>query len=498
MSRALHHRHSHQVNHHDLQQTHRCRRAVQISAAVAEVPAAEKSPSQADYEFSQETLSGSRKRITVTAPPKLCQKAWNKMIKVARKEVKAPGFRDMKSVSESVLMPYLGGQLGAKAAAVEELIKFLPEEIKELTADAISDSVRPDNLTDEMVMAFDVTKPFTYQIVYDVEPILKWKQPYKGMKVEVRATGDDSTARAKVEQELLRVRKKKGGLTVVQGRGLQIGDSAVVDFDAKRSDTGQEFQGSKRRKTTLDTDSADMQFLPGVSEAMVGMKVGETRDIQLVLPDDFEPAGLRGVDVTCTVRVTELFQYELAELNDDLAEEVAPGSGGAEGLQAQLFRMQQDKTTQDNIEAVDEAIMEAVVDLVQCEVPHSMVADMGKQEYQSRLLNAQARGEIDYEKVMQLATQESVDNFTQKHQQELSQLIRRQMGFEHIFKAEKLIVTDAELQEEYNNAVHEFEQQKQEFDEGKLREQVAEALKGPKIMDWLRSNAEITMLPSQA
>ena len=62
-------------------------------------------------------------------------------------------------------------------------------------------------------------------------------------------------------------------------------------------------------------------------------------------------------------------------------------------------------------------------------------------------------------------------------QQELSQLIRRQMGFEHIFNAEKLIVTDAELQEEYNNAVHEFEEQKQEFDEGKLREQVAEALK---------------------
>lgn len=81
------------------------------------------------------------------------------MIKVARKEVKAPGFRDMKSVgfsasfmtciftqvisdfafteagavpvqvSESVLMPYLGGQLGAKAAAVEELIKFLPEVV---------------------------------------------------------------------------------------------------------------------------------------------------------------------------------------------------------------------------------------------------------------------------------------------------------------------------------------------------------------------------------
>ena len=75
--------------------------------------------------------------------------------------------------------------------------------------------------------------------------------------------GDDKTDRAKVEQELLQVRKKKGGLKVVQGRGLQKGDAALVDFDAKRQDTGEIFQGAKRRKTHMDTDSADMQFLPG-------------------------------------------------------------------------------------------------------------------------------------------------------------------------------------------------------------------------------------------
>ena len=58
----------------------------------------------------------------------------------------------------------------------------------------------------------------------------------------------------------------------------------------------------------------DVPLAVGVREAMIGMKVGETRDIQLTLPDNFEPAPLRGVDVTCTVGVTELFEYSLAEV----------------------------------------------------------------------------------------------------------------------------------------------------------------------------------------
>lgn len=82
-------------------------------------------------------------------------------------------------------------------------------------------------------------------------------------QVQVTAVGDDESDRAKVAQEIMQVRKKKGGLKVVQGRGLQLGDAALIDFDAKRSDTGEEFAGAKRRKTHMDTDSADMQFLPG-------------------------------------------------------------------------------------------------------------------------------------------------------------------------------------------------------------------------------------------
>lgn len=56
------------------------------------------------------------------------------------------------------------------------------QEVREYTKDAISDSIKPE-LTDEIVGGFDVNKPFTYQIAFDVEPVLTWKSPYKGLKV---------------------------------------------------------------------------------------------------------------------------------------------------------------------------------------------------------------------------------------------------------------------------------------------------------------------------
>ena len=77
------------------------------------------------------------------------------------------------------------------------------------------------------------------------------------------ATGDESTDQRAVQQEVRQILKKKGTLKVVQDQKFQLGDVAVVDFDARRADTGQPFPGANRVRTQLDSDSSDMQFLPG-------------------------------------------------------------------------------------------------------------------------------------------------------------------------------------------------------------------------------------------
>lgn len=61
------------------------------------------------------------------------------------------------------------------------------QEVAAYTKDAISESIMPVGLTDEKVGAFDVTKPFTYQIEFDLPPKLTWRRPYKGLKVRPAA-----------------------------------------------------------------------------------------------------------------------------------------------------------------------------------------------------------------------------------------------------------------------------------------------------------------------
>ena len=66
----------------------------------------------------------------------------------------------------------------------------------------------------------------------------------------------------------------------------------------------------------------------------------------------------------------------------------------------------------------------------------------------------------------------------------LQGLIKRQMAFEHIFAAEGLTLSDAEIQQEYDEAARDFIEQNQEFDADRLREQATEMLK-VRLGNWV-------------
>lgn len=76
------------------------------------------------------------------------------------------------------------------------------QEVAAYTKDAISESIMPVGLTDEKVGAFDVTKPFTYQIEFDLPPKLTWRRPYKGLRVR-RAASHPRAVQASCSVECL-------------------------------------------------------------------------------------------------------------------------------------------------------------------------------------------------------------------------------------------------------------------------------------------------------
>ena len=120
---------------------------------------------------------------------------------------------------------------------------------------------------------------------------------------------------------------------------VEDGDKLVIDFVGKykndgKDDNGNEWKAGDAFKGGSDEDSEhkvnleDSDFIPGFDEGMIGMKAGETKDIELTFPDDYGTVELQGVEVVFTVTVDSIKRVKLPELTDEL---VAENSDDFEG-----------------------------------------------------------------------------------------------------------------------------------------------------------------------
>lgn len=88
-----------------------------------------------------------------------------------------------------------------------------------------------------------------------------------------------------------------------------------IDYVGKKDDVA--FEGGTAESQELDI--ANSHYIPGFAEAIVGMKVGETKDCPMTFPEDYDNADLAGADVVFTITLNESWQKVPAELNDEFA-----------------------------------------------------------------------------------------------------------------------------------------------------------------------------------
>ena len=138
---------------------------------------------------------------------------------------------------------------------------------------------------------------------------------YKGLsakKDEVKVTDED------VDKELEAARKRSARILTVDDREAQMGDTANIDFDGYLD--GERFDGGKAEGYDLELGSGS--FVPGFEEQVVGMKIGEEKDINITFPEDYV-ADLAGKPVVFKVKLNSLSAKELPELDDEFAKDVS-------------------------------------------------------------------------------------------------------------------------------------------------------------------------------
>ena len=235
--------------------------------------------------------------------------ALDKTFKEKVKDAKVDGFRKGK-VPRDIYEKNFGKEslwLNAADVVLQDAYSKAMEESKLIPV------VQPDvdlkNISDEGV-------EFTFKIVTKPEVNVK---KYKGLNIkpeEVEVTKEE------IEHELGHVLERYTELVTKEGK-VEAGDVAVIDFEGFKD--GVAFDGGKGENYSLEIGSNT--FIPGFEEQVIGMEVGEEKDLNVTFPEDYGVKDLKGAPVVFKVKVNEIKTKQARELDEDFLEDL-----GLEGV----------------------------------------------------------------------------------------------------------------------------------------------------------------------
>ena len=234
------------------------------------------------------------------------EKAVNDAYRKNRSSISIPGFRKGKApraVIEGMYGPEVFYQDAMDELAPAAYEFGLKESgLKTVGAPSISDV----NITDDRAVAY------TFSVSVYPEVTLGQYKGVEALKPSADVTDED------VDAELNATRKRNARMIDIDDRPARMGDTADIDFDGYLN--GERFDGGKAEGHKLELGSNS--FVPGFEDQIVGMKIGEEKDINITFPEDYVPE-LAGKDVVFKVKLNSLTMPELPELDDEFAKDVS-------------------------------------------------------------------------------------------------------------------------------------------------------------------------------
>ena len=193
---------------------------------------------------------------------------------------------------------------------------------------------------------------------------------YKGLK----APKDVSTvSEEEVEEELEKVRKQNARKISVEDRPAQMGDTVDIDFDGFLE--GERFEGGKSEGYSLELGSHS--FVPGFEEQVVGMQIGEEKDLDITFPETYVEH-LAGKAVVFKVKLNAITFSELPELDDEFAKDVSEFDT-LEEYRADVRAKLQAKYEEQAESAFRSLIMKQAADNMTVEVPDVMIQEKAEE-----------------------------------------------------------------------------------------------------------------------
>lgn len=253
-----------------------------------------------------QVTEGLQRKLNVEIPSTEVQSAFNKVYSTIQRQVEIKGFRKGKAPIATIKTMYKDRVQGDVA---QDLIQaHYPKALKESNVD-------PINYPEFEFEDPSETKDFSFTAIFDIRPEVKIKK-WEGLEVDREKLVLDQT---KVDQVLNNIRNSRATYEdVLEVRPAQMGDMSVIDFDGFVN--GKALENGAGRDQQLELGSN--QFIEGYEEGIVGMKVGESRTINLKFPTPYHSVELAGQPVEFKVTLKGLKKKVLPEITDELLKSI--------------------------------------------------------------------------------------------------------------------------------------------------------------------------------
>ena len=313
-------------------------------------------------------------------------------------------------------------------------IKFKSEDSSKPAKESGLDIVSQPKVSIEQLEA---GKPFIFAAEVAVRPEVELGE-YKGVEV---TKADAEVTDADVEEELKKVQDQNSRTVSVEDRAVKDGDMTVIDFEGFID--GEAFEGGKGENYPLTIGSHS--FIDTFEEQMIGMNIGEEKELNVTFPEDYHAENLKGKPATFKVTVKEIKEKQLPELDDDFAQDVSDFDTLAEYKDDLKKKIAERKESEAKAKKESEAI-EKVVEAAKMDIPQAMIDTQVNRMLEDFAMRLQQQG-LSVEQYFQY-TGMTADKIMEEMKPEAVKRIKNSLVLEAVAKAENIEVSEEEFEAE--------------------------------------------------
>lgn len=421
-----------------------------------------------------EKVSSNKAKLSFTVPAEQFEAAMQKAYLKNRGKINVPGFRRGKAPRKLIETMY-----GESV--------FYDDAFQLIFPDLYDEAVKENNLQVVDQPEVDVQeigegKDLVFSCEVYVRPDVTLGD-YKGLTVNVtKQTVTDADIDARIEQD----RKKVARQIDVEG-ALENGDTVKLNYMGTVD--GVAFEGGTAENQTLTLGSG--QFIPGFEEQMVGMNIGEEKNLNVTFPEKYHSEELAGKNAVFHVKVLSATRTELPKLDDDFAADASEYNTFAE-YKDSIVKELNDRAAKNNEIAVENALVEKAVENASMDIPQAMINEQTNyllREMQMRMAYQGLKME-DYLKY----TGQTIQQLADMYKGEAEHRVKVELTLDAIRKAEGIEPTDedvakqiAEQAERMGQSVEDFEKTLTDEQRGYLRDTAAIQ----KVVDLMKQDCTV-------